>query len=286
MPARDRGVADGLPERSVGIRGRTRARIGNSLPVRRSSDLLEGAGHARSAGTASTGRRARLPAPCRGLERPARDGSPVARRVGPLRGRPHRGRRGSRGTRRHARKGVSPVKGGPERVHGSEARARLGLGSAEREFGDRMSWAMGCGSRAWRPCSPPVERAGSTGPGVGFACGAGPPEAGSGSRLPGGRRPSGGTRRVGETVGDRRARRSGKPREASGSQLSRPDNGTAQAEPWRLFLFEAWAFLGDFRRQSRRLACASRRHFHRYVGALDVPPGQHGANSSSDGSLS
>jgi hypothetical protein len=154
VPARDRGVADGLPERSVGIRGRTRARIGNSLPVRRSSDLLEGAGHARSAGTASTGRRARLPAPCRGLERPARDGSPVARRVGPLRGRPHRGRRGSRGTRRHARKGVSPVKGGPERVHGSEARARLGLGSVEREFGDRMSWAMGCGSRAWRPCSP------------------------------------------------------------------------------------------------------------------------------------
>lgn len=276
-------MTDGLPERSVGIRGRTRTRIGNSLPVRRSSGLLEGSGHDRSAGTASTGRRARLPAPCRGLERPARDGSPVARRVGPLRGRPHRGRRGSRGTRRHARKGVSPVKGGPERVHGSEARARLGLESVERDFGDRMSWAMGCGSRAWRPRSPTVERARSTGPGVGFACGAGPPEAGSGSRLPGGRRPSGGTRRVGDTVGDRRARRSDEPREASGSQLSRPDNGTAQAEPWRLFLFQGISWLSG---QSRRLACASRRHFHRYVGALDVPPGQHGAKSSSDGSLS
>jgi hypothetical protein len=53
--ARDRGVADGLPERPVGIRGRTRAKNGNSFPVRRSSGLLEGSGHVRSAGTASTG---------------------------------------------------------------------------------------------------------------------------------------------------------------------------------------------------------------------------------------
>lgn len=51
----------------------------------------------------------------------------MARRVGPLKGRPHRSRRGSRGTRRRTRKGVSPVMGGPERVHGSEARAGLGL---------------------------------------------------------------------------------------------------------------------------------------------------------------
>lgn len=122
-----------------------------------------------------------------------------------------------------------------EQARGSRG-IRVGAGQG-REVDGRMSWAMECGSRAWRPRSPPVERASSAGPGVGGACGAGPPEAGSGSRLPRGRRPSGGTREVGEKVGDRRARRSDKsrevlgPHEASGSPLSRPDNGRSQDRP-------------------------------------------------------
>ena len=140
--ARDRGVTDGLPERSVGIRGRTRAKIGNSFPVRRRPGLLEGSG--RAVGRDGIDGSSSPPAGPVSGSRTSRKGRVAGDATGGrLQGAPHRGRRGSRGTRRRARKGVSPVMGGPERVHGSEARARLGLGSGAR--GIRGSDVLGDG---------------------------------------------------------------------------------------------------------------------------------------------
>jgi len=72
------------------------------------------------------------------------------------------------------------------RARGSHE-AWVGDGSDGKAAG--MSRTTGWRGRAWRPHPLPVERAGSAGPGAVSGCEAGPPAAGSSSRLPGGHRP-------------------------------------------------------------------------------------------------